>query len=275
MRDPALIRKMLALRQFPAFTRADVNELVLLAENVAERSFAAGELVGAQHLYFVTDGMLGAGDVHAGPHEILGWLDAVAERHAKPAHALVPTRTLAIDASDYLDVLDDSFGLLLATIRDLAVRVCALGERRDRAELPRIRHDALGLAERILVLRQLFPLSCARLDPLSILAHAAVERRCARGDEITADALIVLAGSVRAGDRVLAPGDAIGIVEALANTPIDVTLRAATDARVLELRSATLCDVLEDHTDVALAIARALGEVLVDDSDLASPGHTC
>jgi CRP-like cAMP-binding protein len=134
--------------------------------------------------------------------------------------------------------------------------------------------------ERLIVLRQQFPLQAARLETLSILAHAATESRFSPGATIRAldspvDALVVLAGSARIGDRVLGPGDALGFVEALAGSQHTETVAAVTAVRVLETRATTILDVLEDHTDLGLSILRALAirNVCAEPSASAAGAH--
>lgn len=262
MRDanPILMRRMLALRQFPMFAHADLGELVVVAENVVERQFAATELVDGESLYFVIDGTLATGDRLTRAREVLGVLDVLAHRPTPPTVALVPTRTFELDGADYIDVLEDNFGLMLAAIRELAGCVTVSGRR---SELPYVDATRLGLVERMIVLRQQFPFETARLETLSILAHAATEKRFTPGAlirpaESPVDALVVIAGTARAGDRLLGPGDALGFVEALAGARHNLPVEAVTNVRVLETRASTVLDVLEDHTDLALAIGQAL-----------------
>jgi CRP-like cAMP-binding protein len=258
--DPILMRRILSLRQFPMFMHADIGELVVVAENIIERTFQASEAVDGDFLHFVVDGVLASGDRQVRAREVHGVLDALANRPAPPTIALVPSHTFALDGADYLDVLEDNFGLLLATMRDLAANVAFTA---TRSELPHVDDTKLGLVERLIVLRQQFPLEAARLETLSILAHAATEARFSAGATMRApgspaDALVILSGTVHAGDRVLGPGDSLGFVEALAGSRYAEPVEAVTAVRVLETRAATILDVLEDHTDLGLSILRAL-----------------
>ena len=263
------MRRMLALRQFPMFAHAELGELVVVAENVVERTFAANEQVLPEHpqtLQLVVDGALATGPQRAYARDVVGALEVIANRAAcAPTVALEPSRTLELDGSDYFEVLEDNFGLLLGTLRDLAARVKLVGAR---SELPYVDATRLGLVERMIVLRQQFPFEQARLEPLAILAHAATEARFPATSTIHAaatpvDALVVLEGTARIGDRILAPGDAHGFIEALAGTHHTDRVDAITSVRLLQTRAATLLDVLEDHTDLALAVARALARAVL------------
>ena len=269
--DPILMRRMLALRQFPMFEHVDLGELVVVAENVVERTFAAGERIErGDSLHLVLDGALTTDNCLVTARQALGALEIVAHRPSGSATASLPTRTFEIESSDYLEVLEDSFGLLLATIRGLAARVAVLEVRR-RSELPSVDAIRLGLVERMIVLRQQFPLATTRLEALAILADAATETWWHPGNVIrwTAGpvdgALVVVAGTARSGDRLLEAGDAIGFVEALAGLHHGATIEAVTAVRVLESRATTLFDVLEDHADAGLAVARTLAQALLDE----------
>ncbi len=279
MRDqsPLLLRRMLVLRQFPLFAHAELGELAVIAENVAERSFVAGDLVApAAHvrsLHFVLDGHLAHGSLRSGPRHVFGALEVLGGRAARmPAFAGAPTRTLELAASDYVEVLEDNFGLLLATVRDLAARMIPLGDLRHRAH-PFAEGQTLGLVERMIVLRQQTPFAAARLEALAILAHAATEVHFEVGSVLRrtntpADgALILLEGSTRRDrdQRILGPGHAIGTLETLANLHHTATYEAVTPIRALESHAATILDVLEDHTDLALAMMQTFARSLIDD----------
>jgi CRP-like cAMP-binding protein len=272
--SPFLMHRMLALRQFPLFAHADLSELAMVAENVVERSFATGGVVAPAErltsLHLILDGQLEVGELQLGARSVHGSLEVAARRPARaPAIALAPTRTLELDASDYFEILEDNFGLLLATIRDLAARVIPLGDLHRRFTVP-TSHGTVGLVERMILLRQHIPFSGARLEALAILAHAAVEARWAPGEILKranarADgSLIIIEGAVRAGDRMLGPGHAIGVLETLAGIPHRETFEAATPVRALQSHAATILDVLEDHTDFALTILETFARALLD-----------
>jgi CRP-like cAMP-binding protein len=273
MRDdtPLMTKRILELRQFAMFERADLAELAVLAENVVERTFEATDLVAGvdrlESLNLVMHGELGYGATQIRPRQVHGALEVAAGRSARmPTIARSRTRTLELAASDYLEILEDNFGLLHAVIRDLAARVLLLGiEPRPHATIP---SGTFGFVERMIVLRQLLPFVAGRLEPLAILAHAAVERRWPSGTLVRSDhdaTLVVLEGSLRCGNKVIGVGHAVGALEVLAGVPNVATLEAITPIRALEIPAAAILDVLEDHTDFALAIMQALARAVVDD----------
>jgi CRP-like cAMP-binding protein len=263
---------MLALRQFPMFAHADLDELAMLGENVVERAFAAGDVVAGNELLssvqFVVGGRLEVGDALVDPRSAHGLLEVIAHRPTRAAAiASMPTRTLELGASDYFEVLEDNFGLLLGTVRDLATQVIPVVDHRCA---PVVLGAPLGLVERMIILRHQLPFASARLEALAILAHAATEVRWPAGATIgragaRADrAVIVLEGTLRAGERELGPGHAIGMLETLANVHHGRTSEAVTPVRALVTQASTILDVLEDHTDVALAMMRTFARALVD-----------
>ena len=271
-RNTKLLRRMLVLRQFPLFGHADLGELANVAENVVERSFTAGAIVApAAHLpslHFIVEGRVSHGSHELGPRHVHGALEVLAARAAlAPAIAIVPTRTLEL--IDYREVLEDNFGLMLAAVRELAARVLPF-QAPCRAH-PFREGAALGLVERMIVLRHQPAFAGARLEALAILAHAAVEMRQPAGailrhaGALADGALILLEGTLHA-DRVLSPGHAVGTLETLAGLPHETTVEAVTPVRVLVSHAATIHDVLEDHSDFGLAMLQTFARTLIGES---------
>jgi CRP-like cAMP-binding protein len=275
MRDhePFLMRRMLALRQFPLFASADLAELAMVAENVSERAFERGDTVDVPEtasLHLIVEGRLATGARELGARELYGALEVAARRPPRqPATAIEPTRTFELGASDYFEILEDNFRLLLATIRELAARALPLGDLRHPLAMP-FGEGALGLVERMILLRHQIPFSAARLEALAILAHAATEVRWPAGAIVVrahsrADgSLIILEGTLRAGNREFGPGHAIGVLETLAGFPHTQTFEATSPVRALTTQAATLLDVLEDHSDFALSMLETFARALLD-----------
>jgi CRP-like cAMP-binding protein len=271
MPDPApfLMRRILALRQFPVWGHADLSELAMVAENVTERTFAPGDVI-TDSLHLLLEGRIAVGKHELVARDVYGALEVAARRAPREAAtALEPTRTLELGASDYFEVLEDNFRLLLATIRDLAARALPLGVLRRPLAMP-FGDAPLGLVERMILLRQQIPFSSARLEALAILAHAATEVHWPAGATVVRagfpaeESAIVLTGSLRTAGREIGPGHTLGMLETLANVPHLATFEATTPVRVLAIRAATLLDVLEDHTDFALSILETFARALVD-----------
>lgn len=270
---PHVTKRILQLRPFAMFERADLAELAVIAERVVERTFQPGELVNGDRpasLQLVLDGELDHGGSSIGPRQAHGALEIASGRAARtPTVARTRTRTLELDGSEYLDILEDNFGLLRTFVRDLARRTLALAPA--ERPLAMAQYGRFGFVERMIVLRQLFPFESGRLEPLAILAHAAAERRWPEGalvrsfDSPRDAALVVLDGSLRSDGRIVGAGHAVGAVEALAGLAHFHTLESVTPVRALEIPASAILDVLEDHTDFAFAIVQSFARVVLDD----------
>jgi len=286
--NPFALRRMLALRQFPVLCNADLGELALLAENVAEVTLPAGAVVARageplDALHLVLDGEIATtgsssrtwGARTWGPRETFGALEVLAYRPAAaPAVATTETTTLQLLAPDVTDVLEDSFGVMLATLRGLAARA-GLRAPEIRTAIPPGVHT-LGLAERLIVLRGLPAFSRAPLEALAALAHAAEDAvlpagtQLARGGSHGASSIVIVDGEARmagraGGVRTLGRGDVIGHLEMLGDLPHEDTVEATAPVRGLVLAAPCLFDVIEDHTDLGRAILAVLAGILLDD----------
>jgi CRP-like cAMP-binding protein len=79
----------------------------------------------------------------------------------------------------------------------------------------------------------------------------------------------MIEGSVRAcGDdgatRVLGSGDSVALFETLAAASHSMTFEARTPVHMLKQSSAAILDVIEDHTDLGLAMIGELARMLTD-----------
>ena len=295
--DPILLRRLLELRRFPLFASAELGELAMLAENVVEVWHTDGAMIARPStldaVHLILSGRIDVGAATYGAHKMFGLLEVLARRPlVVPAIAVGETRTLRLTAPDLREVLEDNFGLLLITIRELAVRTLAVREagplgRPLAAAAPMA--APLGLVERMIVLRRQIPFasipSCgppseahgraAPLEAIAALAHATKETTwpagavMARSDEPPLDARIILDGNVRAtrADRdpyLLGPGSSIGILESLAGVRHAATVEVVSPVRALEITSSIIFDVIEDHAELGLAIIEALAGGLLD-----------
>ncbi len=284
--SPFVLRRMLALRQFPMFAGAELGELAMLAENVAEPTLAPNALVAPggvrpPALHLVLEGELAApAEGRAwGPRHVFGTLEVLARRPLpSPVIATRPTRTLQLHSTEITEVLDENFGVLRATVQELAHRM--MHRRLPLLAVPDA--DPLGFVDRLIVLRQQPLFAEARLDALASLAHASEELAfgpgtvIARRGDLATSTLVVLEGSLHATTsdartHALHRGHAIAAFETLAEQPHPRTLEAATRVRVLASTAAAIYDVLEDHTDLGLAMIRAFAASLLDARDRATP----
>lgn len=278
---PFALRRMLALRQFPILRDAELGELALLAENVTEVVLPAGTAVATPGrrlaaLYLVVAGEIattGSSPRSWRTQQVFGGLEVLADHIASQAAvAVVPTTALQLLAPDVSDVLEDSFGVMLAALRGLAaqVRLRAPGPL-DAPPVP----SSLGLVERLIVLRRQIAFSRAPLEALVALAHASDEISVAPGGVLAqtgttaTSSYVIVEGTARAGDaagsaRMLGPGDAIGHLEALGNLAHRETIAVVSPLRALAVESPRLFDVLEDHADFGRAILAVLAGALLD-----------
>lgn len=279
---PVTVRRILTLRQLPGLGDADLSELATLAENAVERTFAPRAAVAqparpVSAIHLIVAGRLeAAGSRRAwGPREVFGALEALAGRAApERVVAASDTRTLQLAAADLAEILEDSPSLLSSLRRALARRLLALGAAplaRPRA-LAGVVDGPLGTVDRLALLRAQPLFEGASIQALSALAQAAEElgvpagaplQRAGEDDGL----LMILDGVARVsragGPDLLAPGSAVGALEALAERACAADADAVTAVRVLHLPGAALLDVMEDHTDFAIALlGRLAGELL-------------
>jgi CRP-like cAMP-binding protein len=282
------LARMLRLRHFALFEHADLDELATIAENLVETKVSAGTVIAAagsrlRGIHLVMDGCIETeprGESW-GAHQAYGALEVFANREvAHTAIAVTAVHTLELLASDIGEVLEDNYGVLLATLRQLAARVLAVASPQPR-NLALRGGDSLGLVERLIILRQQLPFATARLQALASLAHASDEVTCPAGTTITragdpaTTAFVIASGTAKStqqGDtRLLGPGAAIGYLETLAGLHYGATIEATTPVRTLRSRGSAILDVIEDHTDVGLAMLATFSRTLLDGSHATSP----
>lgn len=273
---------MLWLRQFPLFETADLDELAMIAENLVEATIPAGTVIASEGarlhgIQLILDGAIETrprGHVW-GPRQVFGALEVFANRAAaQTAVAASDLHTLQLSAVDIGEVLEDNFGVLLGAIRELAARVLEIAPDAPRPVTITNARAPLGLVERLILLRQLLPFTGARLQALTTLAHASDEVTWPAGSVIarTGDpatsAFVLIEGTARAtrGDAtaVLEPGSPVGHLETLAGTHHGATIEAVGPVRVLRSGASAIFDVLEDHTDVGLAMMATFASTLLD-----------
>jgi CRP-like cAMP-binding protein len=288
--ETAVLRRVLALRQFALLDGVDLAELATLAQNVVETELApgavvavAGERLPAVHL--VLDGCIASAEPAVGrwrARDVFGVLELFAGRRASTgARATMRTRTLRLDAEDVSEILDDNFGVLMSVIRAVAGLVVAR-EPIARPHVLALPTNPLGLVDRLLLLRRQLPFAQARIRALATLAHVSRELSWPTGapiacaGELATSAYLIIEGNARAvggaGEPLpLAPGDAIGLLETLAGRAHAATFEVTSPVRALASSSAALFDVLEDHTDLGLDILAMLARELLDQPTRSAP----
>jgi CRP-like cAMP-binding protein len=279
---PTILRRMLTLRQFPLFAKAELDELATMAENLKPAHFPAGALIAPASSFVPTVQLIVHGQIdsksgqswHA--REVFGALEVAAGRAlASPAIAATETDTLELPAADFADVLEDNFGVMQSALRELATRLLASAPPPARPVPVAVGEGPIGLVERLILLRQQLPFTSARLQPLAMLAQASEELRYATGDVVAAAGdpatagLVLIEGTLRAYREdglahALVRGQHFGFVETLAGANHSYTLEATSSLRVLASPGRAILDVLEDHTDVGLTMLAAFASALLD-----------
>jgi CRP-like cAMP-binding protein len=280
--SPRVLRRVLALRTFDVLGTAELAELAMLAENMTEASFAAGSVIapaGARlrALHFIVEGEVATPRrERLGARRVFGVLDVFARRElAAPAVAVRDTRTFELQAADVREILDENFGVLRAMLRELALRVVG----RPLPATPWLGSLArpLGFVDRLTLLRRQPMYASATFDALAMLAHASEEvaflpgATIARAGDMATAVSTMIDGSVHASAedgsiRNLGSGDSLAFLETLAVAPHSLTFEARTPVRALKQSSAAILDVLEDHTDLGLAMIGELARVLTEPS---------
>lgn len=281
------VQRLLTLRQFPGLEDATLDELAIIAQNVVEQHFEAGATIitpaRSAPLHLVIEGKVVSPSGQSwGQHELVGALEAIARRRTRePITAEVPTRTLRLAAADFREILDDNFGLLTSVRRSLARSLLAEVPTPPPPPARLTIDDALasmdsqlGMVDRLIILRRYMPFGKGRIEALAALAQASEEIRLpartlvGKQDDPATSVLVLLDGTVHASHGgvsfVLGPGHAPGALECLAEVPHSATMTTLTSIRALRFPNAALFDVLEDHTDLALAMVESLAGALVD-----------
>src|SRR5690606_36469001 len=107
-----------------------LDELAAMAENLVSARFAAGTVVAPAAtrlpaLQLVLEGRIESrpAGLSWGPRNVFGALEVAAGRElAGSAVAVTDTETLELSASDFGEVLEDNFSVLLSALRELARR---------------------------------------------------------------------------------------------------------------------------------------------------------
>lgn len=285
-RSPVAIARLLILRQFPGFANAELGELAMIADNVLEATFASGAVVAAEGarapaIHLVVEGAIVAGGVVWGPRTLFGALEVISGR-AMTAQGVArgPTRTLQLAAADFAELLEDNYGLLSGTRRALARRALevSLGPPPWREPAERPGERPLGMVDRLIMLRRSLAFAGGQIQALAALAQAGDEQHwpagavIQRAGEPSESSLTIIDGAARArrpdgSTDVLLSGHSLGGLELLAEMPLTRSVEAVTAVRTLRIPGGALFDVLEDHTDFALAMIATFAGALLDSGE--------
>ncbi len=279
--NPKSLRRVLRLRQFPLFETADLDELATIAENLVDTRIHEGSVIASagarlQGVQLILDGTIETRP-HGqswGPHQVFGALEVFANRRvAHTAVAATDLHTLQLSAVEIGEVLEDNFGVLLATLRTLASRVLAVAPSSRAVKVPAT--DApLGFVERLILLRQLLPFTGARLQALTTLAHASDEIIWPAGTVVVqagdpaTSAFVIIDGVARAdrddSSELLDVAAQVGYLETLAGVQHTATIEITETTRALRSGAPAIFDVLEDHAEAGLAMMATFASTLLD-----------
>ncbi|UCH53213.1 MAG: cyclic nucleotide-binding domain-containing protein [Pseudomonadota bacterium] len=140
-----LFERILLLKRTPVFSAVMTGDLRLVAQELTEEAFFAGERVfdindPSDRLYLITDGRIGI-SLHAdpavkdfiatlGPRECFGEMGLFDDQlRSATAHVLEDTRLLALDKGKLLGILQAYPALGLGVIRSLSERLRATNKK--------------------------------------------------------------------------------------------------------------------------------------------------
>lgn len=273
-RPSDLTERMLHLRQIPVGALLSPPVVRAIAVHLRERTFAAGDLLmragePIDAFYLLTDGALdlrrdGAvlGELRA--PQTLGFLGILARQDGPyDAVARSEVRAFELETDTLIELLEDHFELLVATIRYLAERLTL-----DMQELPEgalglppvamgpLPQGPLDLVARVLLLRKISAFASANVNALAAIAEQMKEIRAPSGHafwsagDAPEGALFLLDGEVACrtadGRRFsYGPGTAVGGLEALCDRPRWYAVEARTPVVGLLGRTDLLLDIFE------------------------------
>jgi CRP-like cAMP-binding protein len=277
-----ITERVLHLRSIPVGAVLSPPVLKVIAENLRECSFEKGEALMREGQPIDTFHMLTEGGLtltrrgtllgELKPPQTLGFLGIIARSEGTyDAIAELPTKALLLDAATLMELLEDHFSLLHATlvyaaerflyeIKELPAEELSIPVQELPFPLP---DRELDFLERLLFLRSLSVFKQTNLNLLAQLSNQLREVRYPAGtplwrsgDTVTCSTLVV-AGTLSCeaddGRRFrYGTGTAAGGVESIASKPRWFTATAETPVIVLEGRPDELIDLLEDNFAMAM-----------------------
>lgn len=281
------VQRALMLKTFPGFATLDSAQIAVLASITQERTFEPGEVLhepGKPVLafYLVVSGEVqlyrdGRAAKVMGPRSSVGGLSALTgqDNHAV---ALTDVLALEVDADDMDEVFEDHYPILLGVLRALADTLREVQIQRGGGasvkQTTQVRpppKTPLNLVERMFFFRQTSNFAHASIEALADLVQDVPELRYEPGQslwsagESASYSVIVLDGVIECTAEGVTSFDfdrgyVVGGLDALAQRERWYDARAKTRLRVLELPTANMFDVLEDHIDMAMTLVRTLAQ---------------
>jgi CRP-like cAMP-binding protein len=288
-----LTERMLYLRSIPVGAVLPPLVLNVIARSLQDRVFQAGdalmregEPIAAMHLLRSGGVSLTRNGVSIGelqPPQTLGFLGILARADGTyDAVAKSETMTFALDAEALLEIIEDHFTFLHATVRYAAERLYY-----EMRELPAealalpseplpfaVSQRPLDLVERLLFLRQIRVFSQTNLNALAALSRQLKEVRYPAGTllwsqgDSSEHALMLVSGTVECstgqGKRFrYGTATVMGGIEGLAGKPRWYDATSAEPVVALLGRSDELVDLLEDDFSMGIEFTGMLASNLV------------
>jgi CRP-like cAMP-binding protein len=258
-----------------------------------KRLFAEGEP--PESIFFIRDGRLRLERDGATPwvfegRTAIGVFDALLDRpHARTAIAETDLHLLKLRVDNWLELLEDSFGLARAALRNSVITVAGLEARRWAtqdaphgtvvARVPPVL-GTLAFVERLAVLADVTMIRGAGIQVLVELADMMEEVTFEPGATIfergnrRGEALLVLQGEAE-GNRldpalrvVFGPGSVVGGVASLGEPMLAWEARATTRVRALSMKLEDYFDLMEEHFDLVRSALSGMAlerEAILDD----------
>ncbi len=283
---PTPIEHLLALKSVAPFSSLPPDDLALLIERAEPRTLAAGDVLVPAGVPLAAIHLLMSGRLEEErngqpwavrtPYELVGGVDALAQTGERVVvRATAPTETLELDRDALLEVCLDRFGVLATVATGVAARAIAahrrLGPNAGYAaptDAGARAFDGGATPDAAEIVARLHASAALGGTPIHTLAYAAAGGEVVtlepghvlwRAGDAADDVLLVLDGRVDCtsdDDRqrfTLGPGEAPGLLDALAGVPRWYGAVAAVRTLGLRLSLATLLDVLEDDPETAVA----------------------
>jgi CRP-like cAMP-binding protein len=267
-----------------------------LARNMTDVHLKAGDVLYRQgdsttSHYFVVYGEIllvaeGVPPWKFGERSLIGTIDLTLDRpRSRTATATRDTHLLSMPGSDWLDMLEDNFELMLRGVEGLAQGVHALrvgvgggvavpeppthpAAQLVLTQLPA--NGELGLAERVLLLRGVTLFSKAEVQALLDLAAHAVEVDFDAGKTIVGPGepneamFVTLSGAVSAStspavpEETFGPGTLVFGSRAATSKDLGFEAHATTKTRLLRIMREDYFDAMEEHFALARSSMKAL-----------------
>ena len=286
-----LTERIIYLRSIPVAAMLPPPVLRGIAGYLRERTFEEGEMLmrmgePIMALELLTEGKLALvrGGRELGtlaPPQSLGFLGILARGDGTyDATAIARTRSLELASDALMELLEDHFSLLHATLTYLAERLLyelmempaeMLGFPFDDAI--KVGEREIDLVERILLLRRMTGFKRTNVNALAALSQQLTEVRVPPGTKLwkrgdaPEKALFIASGVVvckkEVGEWRYGPGTAVGGLENLAGKPRWYDAETETALVALEGRGEGLLDMFEDNFSMAMDFVSMMAESLV------------